>query len=192
MHGSLVHSWLQQEQPLKRPCRSPGLCWSWWDANGRSQQRAPNAWWQGTEEETSQSQWNWRLQVGWLLGCFSPQGFLRWLLSPSGVVSFHELSSKLGDGMKDQVEMEKRSSAVLEGTVPACSPGPDLLSLVQRFNLPPAKICCSVLTLPWVSLNAHSSALPLGCFMPSPTLSWALRASAGEELWLRSPFSRLL
>lgn len=58
--------------------------------------------WQGTEEET----------------CFSLQGFLRWLLSPSKVVSFHGLSRKLDGGINSlQEEMEQKSSAVLEETV---------------------------------------------------------------------------
>ena len=66
---------------------------------------------------------------------------------------FLSMDGRMKDQLSPQGEMEKRSSAVLEGTVPDCSPGPDLLSwLAQRFDLPPAKTCCSVLTLPQVSL----------------------------------------
>lgn len=124
-------------------------------------------------------QWDWSLQVGWPMGCFSLQGFLRWLLSPSSVVSFRGLSSKLDGGMKDQLTPGGDGEEELSSTGGDCPCL--LLKLVQRFYLPPAKTCCSILTLTQVSLTVHTLALPLGCFMPSATLSRAHVARAARS-----------
>lgn len=64
--------------------------------------------WQGTEEES----------------CFSPQGFLRWLLSLSEVVSFHGLSRKLDGGMKDQLAPGGDGEEELSSAGGDCPPAP--------------------------------------------------------------------
>lgn len=145
--------------------------------------------WQGTEEET----------------CFSLQGFLRWLLSPSKVVSFHGLSRKLDGGMKDQLAPGGDGAEELSSAGEDCPPAPlaqicplgwcgGLTSLLPKPAAPFSPFLgslCPHLSPSIGLLDASSPALLGTCCLCPCTKSQRREELCPPSPSLGSPFSHL-